>query len=296
MRRLSVVVTCTDRKTSPVQPTLRAGSLPAGGVGHRLDIWSERLRTADGRVPLLDLYMGEQWVQAKAVVQAAKQAGFQPMLWVASAGVGLQPATASFPAYGATFSPGHADSVALAGGDRRRWWKGLQDGLGGGRLVDLGRIGPVLLVLSEVYGSVLVPELQELAEGGGEGLVIGGAGKVDGVLRIPANGALRKSLGGTLTGLNARMAVSWLTQCDDAELMSPHTTGSWKRWMERSVQPERYNRVPMTDTEIKEFIRTSVAKEPGISRTRLHRQLRTSGRACEQRRFASLYSETMGER
>lgn len=296
MRQLCVVVTCTDRKAFVAPPSLRVSSLPTGALTRRLNTWSKRVRATEGRVPLLDLYMGEQWVQAKAVVQAAIEARFRPTLWVASAGLGLQPATSSFPAYGATFSTGHADSVASTGLDRRRWWNGLQDRLGCGRLPELGRRSPVLLVLSEAYGHVLVPELQELAERGGEVLVVGGSGTVDGVLRIPAEGALRKSLGGTLTGLNGRMAVSWLTQCKDGELMSPHTTGSWKRWTERSVRPERYNRVPMTDVEVKEFIRTSVAVQPGISRTRLHRQLRDSGRACEQRRFANLYSETMGER
>ncbi|GAA0254389.1 hypothetical protein GCM10010492_63960 [Saccharothrix mutabilis subsp. mutabilis] len=299
MRQLSVVVTCTDRKMFDPLPALRAGSLPDGAVADRLEAWGERLRAAEERVPLIKLYKGEQWVQAAAVLRAAENAGFEPDLWVASAGLGLQPAKKRFPAYAATFSPGSPDTVAAAPVDRRRWWKGLRKHVRGSRVEALGRDRPVLLILSEVYGSVLKPELGELGANGHGVLLIGGSaddGAIDGVHHVPANGALRKALGGTLTGLNARMAATWLAQCENGDLMSPRTSGSWERWAKRSAQPERFNRTPMTDADVKEYIRTSVAEQPDVSRTRLHRQLRESGRACEQGRFANLYAETMGER
>ncbi|MFI9812278.1 hypothetical protein [Saccharothrix variisporea] len=280
-------------------PALRASSLPDGAVDARLEEWAERLRTAEQRVPLMDLYKGEQWVQAAAVLQAAVDAGFTPDLWVASAGLGLQSAKKRFPAYAATFSPGSPDTVAAAVVDRRRWWKGLRKHVGGSRVETLGRNRPVLLILSEVYGSVLKPELGELAANGHDVLLIGGSADddtIDGVHHVPADGALRKALGGTLTGLNARMAATWLAQCEEGDLLSPSTSGSWERWVQRYAHPERYNRTPMTDAEVKAFIRASVAEQPDVSRTRLHRQLRASGRACEQKRFANLFSETVGER
>ncbi|MCG8917394.1 hypothetical protein L6E12_16535 [Actinokineospora sp. PR83] len=230
------------------------------------------------------------------MVDAAVRAGFTAELWVVSAGLGLQPATASFPAYAATFNTAHEDSVASTRVDRRLWWKGLQDRMGASTLVELGSRGPVLLVLSELYGSALTAELRELGNAGTDVLLVGGAEEISGVYRVPANGSLRKVLGGTLTGLNARMAVSWLAHCEDGVLTSPATTESWARWVERSAHRETYNRTSMTDAEIKKFIRVSVAEQHDISRTRLHRLLRDSGRACEQKRFANLYSETMGER
>ncbi|MEU4517455.1 hypothetical protein AB0F52_01920 [Amycolatopsis sp. NPDC024027] len=242
------------------------------------------------------LYKGEHWKQAHTVVDAATRAGFEPELWVVSAGLGLQSTVASFPAYAATFSPGHEDSVASTGVDRRLWWKGVQERLGASTLAELGSRSSMLLVLSEVYGSVLTAELRELGQVSSDALLIGGSEDIPGVQRIRANGSLRKALGGTLTGLNARMASSWLTHCEDGRLTSPTTTEKWTRWVERSTHRETYNRTPMTDAEVKEFIRASAAEQLGISRTRLHRMLRESGRACEQKRFANLYSETMGER
>lgn len=296
MKKLSVVVTCTDRKMLVPPPALRVSSLPTDTVGSRLGTWTERIRAGAHRVPLSGLYKGEHWLQAHAVVSAATRAGFEAELWVVSAGLGLQPATASFPAYAATFSAGHEDSVASTGVDRRLWWKGLQKRIGASTLAELGSRGSVLLVLSEVYGSVLTTELCELGQVGGDTLLVGGSEDIPGVHRVPANGSLRRALGGTLTGLNARMATSWLAHCEDGVLTSPATTESWTRWTERSAHRETYNRMPMTDAEVKEFIRASAAEQPGVSRTRLHRLLRESGRACEQKRFANLYSETMGER
>jgi hypothetical protein len=296
VRQLTVVVTCTDRKMLVPSPALRIGSLPQGGVASRVQMWTDRVQAETRRVPLLNLYKGEHWVQAGAIMTAAAKAGFEPELWVVSAGLGLQPATASFPAYAATFSPRHQDGVATTPVDRRQWWKGLQERLGVRRVVELSGRGPTLLVLSEVYGSVLLSELRELGEGGADVLLVGGSEDVAGLQRIPANGSLRKALGGTLTGLNARMAISWFDHCQDGVLTSPATVKSWMRWAEDSAHRERHDRTPMTDAEIKKFILASTAAQPDISRTRLHRLLRDSGKACEQKRFANLYTETMGGR
>ncbi|ONI83410.1 hypothetical protein ALI22I_33390 [Saccharothrix sp. ALI-22-I] len=296
MKKLSVIVTCTDRKMFVPPPALRVSSLPTGTVSSRLGTWTDRIHAETHRTPLSGLYKGEHWLQAHAVVDAAARAGFTAELWVVSAGLGLQPVTASFPTYAATFNAGHEDSVAPTGVDRRLWWRELQERMGTSTLAELGSRGPMLLVLSEVYGSVLTTELRELGQAGTDALLVGGTEDISGVQRVPANGSLRKALGGTLTGLNARMAVSWLAHCEDGVLTSPATTESWTRWVERSAHRETYNRTPMTDAEVKDFIRASAAEQPGVSRTRLHRLLRESGRACEQKRFANLYSETMGER
>jgi hypothetical protein len=61
-----------------------------------------------------------------------------------------------------------------------------------------------------------------------------------------------------------------------------------------SEKPEKYDRKPMTDEAVKAFVRTEVQLHPEYSRTRLHRLLRESGMACEQKRFATLYAEIVG--
>ncbi|MGW5051353.1 hypothetical protein [Actinokineospora sp. NPDC004072] len=235
-------------------------------------------------------------MQVLNLVEAARSAGFEPRLWVASAGVGLRPADDVFPAYAATFSPRHADTVAEAPTDRRLWWRALAGRMGNRRLADLADGGPVLLVLSGVYASVLHHELVELGKRAADVLLIGGDSDIGGIHRVPANGALRAALGGTMTGLNARMASSWLAHCRGGALTDPSAVQAWNRWAAGAARPERYDRRPMTDAQVKAFIRSSVLANPGFSRTKLHRLLRDSGLACEQKRFAALYTETLGER
>ncbi|EWC61179.1 tgtA5 cluster protein 2 [Actinokineospora spheciospongiae] len=153
----------------------------------------------------------------------------------------------------------------------------------------------MLLVLSEGYANVLEGEVRELAGTGDEVVLVGGAGDVEGIHRIRADGSLRSALGGTMTGLNARMASAWLSRCADGRLISPTTKGVWTRWVNRVRIEERHNRVPMTDAQVKSYIGKAVLDHPGSSRTRLHRMLRDSGKACEQKRFAQLFAEMMGE-
>ncbi|MCO1575828.1 hypothetical protein M8C13_08670 [Crossiella sp. SN42] len=262
----------------------------------RLGVWHERLKRGASKIPLARLYKGEHWVQTWELMRVAASAGFAPELWVASAGLGLQPVSSEFPAYAATFSPRHNDSVATSPVDRRLWWKGLQKQMSTPRVAELGGQRSVLLVLSDVYGAVLHPELHELARSSEDVLLVGGSEDVEGMRRLPANGALRSALGGTMTGLNARMAASWLARCSGGVLTADATCRSWASWAETVANPMRYNRVPQTDAQVKDFIRRKVVEHPGHSRSRLHRMLRDSGLACEQSRFAQLFLEVMGER
>ncbi|ATE52687.1 hypothetical protein CNX65_04805 [Actinosynnema pretiosum] len=289
-------MTCTERKTAQPSPQLRARSLPAGTTDHRVAAWCERLGDEPRVFPLESLYQGEHWVLTRALVVAARKAGFSPELWVASAGLGLQRASQSAPSYAATFSPRHEDTVADEPEERARWWNGVQRRRGGATLAELGERGAVLLVLSEAYGTALHGELRELGELFVDALMIGGSSDVRGVRRVRSDGGLRKALGGTMTGLNTRMAISWLEHCTSGKLTSTDAVMSWERWSRSASQPERYDREPLTDAQVKDFIRETAATHPGYSRTRLHRMLRDSGKACEQKRFAVLHAETVEER
>ncbi|MFE6739047.1 hypothetical protein [Streptomyces tubercidicus] len=265
--------------------------------------WQTRIQTAMARgganLPALtDLYRGDHWTQARRLTTAATAAGFKTQLWVASAGLGLQPVqpkAQTAPAYAATFSTRHADSVGASADENAQWWSHLQGGIGRATLQDLGKRGPVLMVLSEVYASAMEEELLALGVLGGEALLIGGVREIIGVHRVPADAGLRHALGGTLTSLNVRMAASWLERAQGGTLMSQATRNSWNQWAAATTKPQRYNREPMSDEDVIVFIKRETAKVPGISRTRLLRILRDGGRACEQSRFANLYKMTMGE-
>ncbi|MCK9871178.1 hypothetical protein MRI28_16290 [Nocardiopsis dassonvillei] len=163
-------------------------------------------------------------------------------------------------------------------------------------LKELGERGPVLLVLSEIYGKALSKEIHALGETGDDILLVGGDRDIPGIHRIPSNRALRHALGGTLTSLNARMAMSWLDCCPPrGRLTSSDTIAAWNRWSEKSKKVETYDRKPMADEAVKAFIQTEKQAHPNYSRTRLLRILRENGMACEQKRFATLYVEAMGD-
>jgi hypothetical protein len=127
-------------------------------------------------------------------------------------------------------------------------------------------------------------------------VLVGGASDLNGIVRVPANAALRHALGGTRTSLNVRMAASWLEHCAPGHLITPSAQQRWKDWATQAARPERYERRPMTDEAVIDFIEQSKDCHPGYSRTRLLRLLRDQGMACEQKRFANLYTATIGPR
>lgn len=295
MRQLSLVVTCTDRKAAAPGDSLQARSLPAGTVLERSAVWKERVENAARTHSLTELYRGDHWTQSRRLTAAAAKAGFEAQLWVASAGLGLQPVSAMAPSYAATFSTRHADSVASSAVDSGQWWQRLQEGVGRATLQELSKDAPVLLVLSEVYARAMEAELRALGAVASEALMVGGVEEIPGIQRVASDAGLRHALGGTLTSLNVRMAASWLQYCEDRRLTSPTANDSWRRWAASASKPEQHNREPMSDEEVITFIKEQFTCSPGISRTRLLRALRDSGRACEQSRFAGLFIRTMGE-
>ncbi|MGW0927587.1 hypothetical protein [Streptomyces sp. NPDC002644] len=290
MSQLTIVVTCTDRKATAPAPGLRVRELPAGETGGRVAEWCRRLDSGTHPRPLDQLYKGDHWSRSQQLRRSAAQAGFSADLWVASAGLGLQPVSASAPSYGATFTPRHEDSVGHSFEERTSWWRLLQKERDATTLTDLAHRGPVLLVLSEMYAVAMHEELEALASLRTEALLIGGSRDLPHLPRVPADASLRSALGGTLTSLNARMAAWWLEHCSDARLTAPETWAELNRWVSAVSKKERYQRTPMTDESVIAFIRERLTEHPSLSRTRLLRMLRDQGLACEQKRFADLYA------
>ncbi|MER7900081.1 hypothetical protein ABTX62_29190 [Streptomyces sp. NPDC096046] len=298
MNELPIVVTCTDRKTSPPEPGLRVRELPATDIRQRAAEWARRLHAAPGRRTALgELYQGDQWRRAAALTKAASGAGFTPRLYVASAGLGLQQVSSLAPSYAATFMPRHADSVASSSAQAVQWWDQLQRMEASRHLPQIAATaGQALVVLSETYAQAMHNDLVALAATGADVVLIGGASDVDGIVRMPANAALRQALGGTLTSLNVRMAASWLEHCTPGHLITPTAKERWSTWASQVARTERYVRQPMSDQAVIAFIREMKDRYPDYSRTRLLRLLRDKGMACEQKRFADLYTSTIGPR
>lgn len=289
-RRLTIVVTCTDRKSMPTSPEHRLRTLRSCTTAERFERWRLQLATSAHRKSLRRLYQGEAWSQVPALEAAAVKAGFEPAVYVASAGIGLRHIDEPWPAYAATFSSGNADSVPGDGIAHRDWWDALNSDSPYVETLSSSQ-DPVLMVLSPRYTNVLGPAIHRLADVS-DLLVVGGSEAVPAQHRLPADGALRASLGGSMNSINIRMAVEWLRRLEKAELNSTVSGASWAEWANRVRKPTTYSRAVLGDDEVRSFIEQVRRSEPLATKTRTLRQLRNSGYACEQRRFSELFEST----
>ncbi|WP_204054018.1 hypothetical protein [Microbispora rosea] len=296
-----VVVTCTNRKRGVAPEQLRVRSLDTGGVDERCEEWVQRLSAASAARSASDMYAGEHWLIARRLAEIA---GDDANLWVCSAGYGLIKVDARIAPYAATFAVGHEDSVAPDTGGARRWWERLAtwDGPQAGQprsFSALARRDPdaaIVAVLSEPYLRACATDLREAASTltSKDSLSIIGPGgrsaEVDEFV-IPVTAALTSVLGGSLLSLNARAAAHVLEACRASgepvrrslltKLMADATAAA----------PQTAPKAPgirMTDDEVRTFIRKHLVYGP-TSATALLRELRSSGRSCEQARFRELF-------
>lgn len=295
MRKLTIVVNCTDRKSAVPEDHLRARSLPVGTVSDRSDEWIRRVEAAKPNTPLKDLYRGDSWVQAKALATEATDAGAEVRLLVASAGLGLQDVTQLAPPYAATFATGHADSVTTDPKQLVLWWQRLSTLPKTIAVADLAAES-VLFVLSESYARAMDTDLNNIARTSGDHLLVGGWRDIDGLARLRADRELRHSLGGTVSTVNLRMARRWMTERRGKQLHSSDDAQRWNRWARRVRRSENYERAPMVDDEIRRIIGALVDSQSDLSATRALRMLRDQGIACEQKRFGALFREVASAR
>jgi hypothetical protein len=293
LEKLTIVVNCTDRKSLVPVAGLRLRSLPSGDAKARFDVWRRRVERAHATVRLVDLYQGEAWQQVRGLVNDAANSGFDVTLLVASAGLGLREAHTRGPAYAATFSGGHPDSVGSGQAQTRDWWERLSTFKAIHKLSETVD-KRVLLVLSESYARAMNDDLTALANRGGDLLLIGGAHTIAGLPRLAADTSLRQALGGTRSSLTLRMARAWLARRSNPDLHSVGDESAWRKWARSVSYTEHYGRSPMTDAQLSRLILKLKSTHPGLSATRALRQVRDAGIACEQKRFGQLFSEAVG--
>lgn len=299
-----VVVTCANRKTVPVPGGLRLDSVPRrSGAGGARE-WIRRLTGLAG-VPFTaarDLYAGEHWMIARGLPGAAGHG--QVRLWVCSAGYGFIPADAQVRPYAATFS-GPEDRVPGGGDGARQWWQALAgwEGPAPGQprsITSLAAADPsasFLLALSAAYLDACRDDITDAATQVTDPdtfmVVSAGArfpGRTAGVM-VPASARLQSCVGGTRQSLNIRIAAHLLSAG-----ISSRTGASRHLTQLITEQPpiRRYERKKLTDQELRGMIVQRLAQAPGISASRLLRELRDSGYACEQHRFGQLHRLVAG--
>ena len=297
--RVRVVVTCSHRKTRPVPTSHRLRHVTGAQAGTRLKNWTKRLTDETSTTtPALSLYAGEHWDVARRL-GTCRLAACRVELWVCSAGYGLIPVEAPISPYSATFAPGHPDSVPNGRAGAGTWWAALREWSGPvfgprslAQLAAVDREARLLLVLSRPYLNAcrddVLAAASIVASAGGLSIVSAGT-KSDSQLEdllLPVDARLQHALGGTRRSLNVRVAEHLL-----AGGLTTHE--EMKTSLERLLvsQPPvpRYERLVMTDRQVGGFIRQRLRIDRSVSCTRLLRELRESGHACEQRRFSALF-------
>lgn len=286
-QKITIVVTCTDRKSLAVHEQRMLRSLPRPSS---VSAWTKRIEAAETVIPLRDLYQGNAWSQLPRLEESSRAAGFEPTTYVASAGLGLLPVSATAPAYGATFTPNQPDSIPGSTTQQREWWDELNAWNGSGGELPTN---PTLFVLSRRYADVLAPLVAKSAAANSV-LVVGGSEAIEASVRLPADANLRPALGGTLGALNMRAAVAWMDRLTSTDLNTRTDRDSWSAWAQSVGRRERYDRAPLEDSEVLDAIRLVRSHQPTISKTRALRALRDNGIACEQKRFGRLFETARG--
>jgi hypothetical protein len=308
---LHIVAACADKKRYPPDRGARLRAHARGSVAERAASFTAALAEAGPRLPASELYVGPYWATVRSLPEIAASAGRSPRLWVASAGYGLIPATATVSPYSATFQVGHPDSVAdprsshPVGEQLSAWWTELTrrrnsshpEPRSVAELATGDRRATVLVIVSPRYFQAMRGDLERTAETLGDRLIVISSQRPRDGDPLQANvvvseGRLTNLVGGALPSLHARVAAHLLRE------VRPHAfTAAALRTLCAQVAsttaPRRsYDRRPMSDDEVVDFIRRATAhKSSRASHTGLLRELRSNGRACEQKRFKRLFEE-----
>ena len=306
-----IIASCTERKRAPIPAGLHLGSLADGVPLVRARQWWDRLNAHDGaRQPANDLYGGEHWTLAQRSLNVFSGAGIEADLWIASAGYGLIPASAPLCPYSATFAQGVPDSVTRGLLEARArpatlqaWWACLGEFPGpeareSRSLQALAARSPrsaLLVVASPDYIRAMRLDLLAARDAlkTPERLIVISNRDLssDAELSrhlIPVDERCRTVLGGTMQGLNARVALSLLEWGHAEPLSVPRLRQRYDDMVSDAEKPPKPNRERMDDKDVVAFLRAELAKDPRAGWTLLLRTLRGGGRACEQRRFNEL--------
>ena len=311
MSVVNVVVTCTKDKRYSVAEECRLRNVTGDSLPVRLKEWQARLkRNWRNRVLVEGLYAGDHW----ANVRSFRSSFFDIDIWVCSAGFGLVRFDDSITPYAATFSGNHPDSVSAgtAGEQRamasKQWWESNSRWKAHFKerprsLTALMATYPkrsLLVVASETYLRAISDDLREgvthLNDPDQLSIVCSGAKSLKDLDNnlVPCDARLQPAIGGARRSLNTRLANKILRE----SRVPPRASTLAIRYRELlSQQPalEKYDRKPLSDDQVRQFIRNKLAKDSSLRHTPLLRMLRDDDKACEQKRFSSLFKEVMEE-
>jgi hypothetical protein len=282
----------------PPPVELRLSSIHAGPDERPIE-WSRRIREVDmSQHRAQDLYAGDHWRAACEAYRLAQQYSNRTELWVISAGYGLISSSKLIKPYGATFATGSADSVwrGPSDGDRRErlcdWWRALKHDVALTDLLPMRGDGAVVIAAGAAYLAALEVDLERALENEatGDRLSVISAGTTGNGALLPVNGRFRARVGGTDSSLNARLLAVLAGNASEHRFNRSAMAAMVAKMASRLPATDRRTGRHATDEQIARRIRTLRRRFPDISRSRALRELRDRGTACEQGRFAAIWS------
>jgi hypothetical protein len=303
-RPLTIVVTCTNRKSVLPAPVLQVRTLRSPKVETRAAEWSERIADFTGqRTPVRDLYCGEQWQHAMHIAIRAAGRGWTPEVYVASAGLGLLSIDEAVPSYAATFAPYEEDSVGKSAPELQAWWRRLGNARRAAKLspvdvADLVSARPdsdYLVVVSGAYLEGLEADLCAAVQylNDPETLVIVSSGAsaksiiAKHIVSPPAK--VQAILGGARQALNVRVGGWLLSELGPERFDVGSAASAVKKLAGEAPELVKFDRKELDDDAVTAFIQAWADTEVAPTASRLLRVLRDRGFACEQKRFGRLF-------
>lgn len=310
-RTLHIVVACSERKRNAAGAPVRFADVVGRTLHERCVDWWRRLTGTPRLLPASELYAGDQWAIARELPVLAKTRGFAPSLWAASAGYGLVPAEAPLASYSATFAPNSPDCVIDRGSRHADvsmiWWEELSkrllpDSSSPRSLAALAASSPrgaaMLVVVSPRYLRAVAADLEGAVAAGVDLVIVTSAPQAISKnlhdCLVPTQAALRMTLGGALPSLHVRVARRLLTELLPSGFSGRNARHCIQQILAACPGAPVHRRERTDDDQVRAFIREAIRKKQDVSHTRLLREFRGSGRACEQKRFRDLFALETG--
>lgn len=300
---LNLVVNCAARKRGSASP-VSLGSMSTGSSAERFERWTFLLGNQSGEgIPASDLYCGDYW---SVVRKCSASHSSRVSLFIASAGYGLVRSSEKLHPYSATFSRGLADSITqkkIIAATNWQWWNSLctwRRDLGNNpsSVADLALqepSKPLLVTLSADYFDALFSDLLSArnALSDPDLLVILSAGvrnprELHGNV-LPMDARAEHTLGGARGSLNARMALHLLENFKPHEFRVSKLRPYLDEFLSQQPSIRSFDRSRMTDEEVISLIQSEREIFPKITFSSLLRKLRDQGKACEYKRFRTLF-------
>lgn len=309
---INIIVTCTKQKTCEPPSSLQLRNVTGASVESRVRQWKLRLDRSDSdSISPRSLYAGDHWAVARNLGALAMPSE-RFLVWVISAGYGLLPLDALIQSYSATFSTRHPDTVVVPrestksdpAADKRAWWNALIN-LDWDRekplsISDLALEYPessMLIAASANYLHAVQDDLRHarnrLHDKNLLAILSAGTDTLGDLTEnlVPSSARLQPLVGGVLRSLNVRL----LRYALETARSAPPTLSTLSRLFQSLVDlaPERprYDRTPISDNDVRRFVQKAMRKNGRVTQSGLLRELRSSGKACEQGRFRTLFKE-----